>query len=301
MLQMHVHSKEVDLILPGLNQYGFRMSAIGLGCSRLGSIMGSSTGEAEALVAAAIEHGITFFDTASSYGQGDSELILGRALRKNDRLCVVTKIGKRVPIRARLLQPLKGLVRNLAKRSGNAGDFIKKSRSAPLPTCFDLPFLSQELDKSRRRLGVDCVPMVMLHSAPEMALRKGEAIDFLDRARERGAIQMVGASVDDLYAAEAALSDNRISAIQAPLREGDVDMAKWAERARAAGRIVIAREVLHGLDGGAPILRADVHRRLLRILGDKNVGVSLVGTTKLTHLSELMEIARSELDKQKAL
>ncbi|MBI3515465.1 MAG: aldo/keto reductase, partial [Proteobacteria bacterium] len=57
-----------------------------MGCSRLGSLL-AAAGErgAERAVAVALDHGIRFFDTADIYGQGDSERLLGRALRSTGR------------------------------------------------------------------------------------------------------------------------------------------------------------------------------------------------------------------------
>jgi len=282
------------MLLPHINFGGFNISSLGLGCSRLGSIMGSSVGEAENLVAKALDFDITYFDTASSYGQGDSERILGRIIGKNDKICLVTKIGKKVPFRAMLLKPIKGLVRDLARWSGGAGTVIKKSRAGSLPVMFDIPFLERELLKSRQRLNLDCIPMVMLHSPSETVLLEGEAVGVLERAQERGDIRIVGVAVDDLAAAEAALCDARIKAIQVPYYEGDVAMINWVERAQQSGKLVIAREIFQGIPAVSP---ADVHahlrHNLKRVLSTDGIGVSLVGTTKTAHLSEVIDIAQS--------
>ena len=51
-----------------------------------------------ATVAAALDHGIRFFDTAPHYGAGVSELRLGRALQGVDRagVAIATKVGRRI-------------------------------------------------------------------------------------------------------------------------------------------------------------------------------------------------------------
>lgn len=287
------------MALPYIDLNGFRVSVLGLGCSRLGSMMGSSIEEAETLVAKAVNLGITFFDTASSYGQGDSERILGRVIGKNDQICLVTKVGKKVPLKAKVLQPVKGMVRKFARRSGKAGAIIKQTRSGSLPVCFDIPFLESELDKSRRRLGLHCIPLVMLHSPPASVVLEGDAVGVLEKARERGALRMVGVAVDDLAAAEATLKDDRITAVQVPFYENDVAMADWAARAKAAGKMVVAREIFHGLQSVDVTDTNDhIRRNLRRVLTSEGVGVSLVGTTKAVHLSEILEIAQSELSGQ---
>lgn len=249
------------------------------------------------LIANAIDRGITFFDTASSYGQGDSERVLGRIIGNNDQVCLVTKVGKKVPFKAKVLQPVKGLVRKFARRSGMAGAFIKRSRSGTLPVCFDDTFLVRELDKSRRRLGLDCIPVVMLHSPSASVLLKGDAVSVLEKARERGSLRMVGVAVDDLEAAEATLKDDRIIAVQAPLYENDVAMADWASRAKQAGKLVVAREIFHGMQTvDASDINDHIRRNLRRVLTSEGVGVSLVGTTKSDHLTEILDIAQDELN-----
>lgn len=267
-----------------------KISRIGLGCSRLGSMMGSSAEEAHSLVDAAIEGGITLFDTASTYGQGDSERFLSHALRRHQDLCIVTKIGKKVPLKARLLQPVKGLVRTLARYSGKTGAIVKKSRGGSLSTCFEPAFLERELVGSMKRLGTDCIPVIMLHSASGDVVSRGIAIEVLDRAREKGHVRVVGVSVDDIPAAEACLVDSRITMIQVPYLEGDSAFAAWATRAAAAGKIVVAREIFQSVTP-RPLTDDVLRANLQRSLGDGNIGVTLVGTTKCKHLLQTLEMA----------
>jgi aryl-alcohol dehydrogenase-like predicted oxidoreductase len=256
--------------------------------------MGATKEEAEALILLAIEQGVTYFDTASSYGQGDSERILSRIVGKNDQLCLVTKIGKQVPMKARILKPVKGLLQRFTRLSKKLGNKVKQSRGGGLPVFFNKSFLRKEIDKSRRRLGVECIPMVMLHSVPEAVLLQRNAVDFLEHEREKGNIRIVGVSVDGLHAAEAALHDYRISAIQVPFYEGDTAMSEWIKKAKLAGKLVIAREVFNGIKLVTPIERKDfLKRNIRRVISNENIGVSLVGTTSPAHLREIIEIAKS--------
>jgi len=254
--------------------------------------MGASKREAEEVIAQAVDLGVTFFDTASSYGQGDSERILGRIVGANDKVCITTKIGKLVPLRARVLQPVKGIVRMLARYSNKAGTSVKQSRGGTLPVCFETSFLERELDSSRRRLGLSCIPMVMLHSPSAAVLLRGDAVDFLEKARGRGTLQVVGVAVDDIEAAEATLRDTRITAVQVPFYENDEVMAEWAVRAKDAGKLVVAREIFHGIQS-VPDASSHIRRNLQRVFSSEGVSVSLVGTTKPEHLSEIMAIAQA--------
>src|SRR4026209_2185466 len=68
------------------------VSVVGLGCNNFGSMIDAE--RTRAVVDAAIDAGINYFDTAESYGQGQSEEFLGAALagRRSDVL-VATKWG----------------------------------------------------------------------------------------------------------------------------------------------------------------------------------------------------------------
>jgi aryl-alcohol dehydrogenase-like predicted oxidoreductase len=66
------------------------VSLLGLGCGGLGSLTRPRTRrESLSLIAAAVDSGITLFDTADIYAQGESERILGEALKSSDA-CIVT-------------------------------------------------------------------------------------------------------------------------------------------------------------------------------------------------------------------
>jgi len=65
-----------------LGKTGLRVSALGFGCGNVGGLMIRGTAaERERAIARAVELGINYFDTAPSYGDGQSEQNLGAALR----------------------------------------------------------------------------------------------------------------------------------------------------------------------------------------------------------------------------
>jgi len=81
-----------------LGRSGLEVSAIGLGCMGLSYGYGPATGRQEgiALIRAAFERGVTFFDTAEAYGPGANEELLGEALQPfRDRVVIATKFGFR--------------------------------------------------------------------------------------------------------------------------------------------------------------------------------------------------------------
>ena len=72
------------------------VAVAGLGCNNFGTRLdAASTRE---VVAAALDAGVTLFDTADLYGDGASEEFLGRALgRRRDDVALATKFGMRKP------------------------------------------------------------------------------------------------------------------------------------------------------------------------------------------------------------
>jgi aryl-alcohol dehydrogenase-like predicted oxidoreductase len=80
----------------GTNAGGLEVSALGLGCMGLSHGYGPAVTEADgvALVRAAVDAGVTFFDTAQVYGPFTNEELLGRALAPvRDQVAIATKFG----------------------------------------------------------------------------------------------------------------------------------------------------------------------------------------------------------------
>src|SRR4029450_5843122 len=68
------------------------VSIVGLGCNNFGWRIDAQA--SAKVIDAAIESGITFFDTADRYGKGQSEDFLGRALgSRRDQIILATKFG----------------------------------------------------------------------------------------------------------------------------------------------------------------------------------------------------------------
>jgi aryl-alcohol dehydrogenase-like predicted oxidoreductase len=71
-----------------------RVSVVGIGCNNFGSRMDER--QTAEVVYAALDAGITHFDTAESYGEGESELFLGKALgSRRDQVVIATKFAPR--------------------------------------------------------------------------------------------------------------------------------------------------------------------------------------------------------------
>ena len=79
-----------------LGSSGLEVSALGLGCMGLDHGYGPATDRQEAvkLIRAAVERGVTFFDTAEAYGPFTNEEVVGEALQPmRDQVVIATKFG----------------------------------------------------------------------------------------------------------------------------------------------------------------------------------------------------------------
>ena len=75
---------------------GLKVSAIGLGCMGMGQVYGTALEKADALalMARAVELGVTFFDTAEVYGPFANEELVGEGLKPfRDKVVIATKFG----------------------------------------------------------------------------------------------------------------------------------------------------------------------------------------------------------------
>src|SRR5689334_3042315 len=89
-------SKQTDMQKRILGKSGLEVSALGLGCMSLSFGYGPATEKQQAitLIRKAYELGVTFFDTAETYGPFENEELVGEALQpfRND-VVIATKFG----------------------------------------------------------------------------------------------------------------------------------------------------------------------------------------------------------------
>src|SRR2546428_8552322 len=113
---------------------GLRVSALGFGCGNIGGLLIRGTpAERERAVARAMELGINYFDTAASYGDGQSEENLGRALRTlKASVFVGTKVRvPDVPVSALAGAVARGLEESLRRLGRERVDLCQ--RHSPIP------------------------------------------------------------------------------------------------------------------------------------------------------------------------
>jgi aryl-alcohol dehydrogenase-like predicted oxidoreductase len=187
---------------------GSSISVLGIGCGRVGSISNPvPMREIELTLEAAVESGIDLFDTADIYGQGDSERMLSRLLRRHrDRMFVVTKIGGRHSRYAAAIRIAKPALRMLVRLRPQLGGAVVRARNFSISQRFEPAALRSALESSRRRLGLDRIDGLLLHNPSLETLRDPEIHEFLAQVLYDGKASCVGASVEALSEVEAVLS-----------------------------------------------------------------------------------------------
>lgn len=271
------------------------IARIGLGCSRLGSIGAQDSTPPEKLLQTAAEVGITFYDTADIYGQGDSERYIGKFLRtSNGSFVICTKVGQYFPWYFKPAFLVKGMIKTLLRLSGGASA-ARAVRARTLPQNFSGDYLERRFRSSLERLQTDSVDILLLHSPSADVLRRKDAISTLQAIKQRGAAKRIGAACDDVEALEAALEDDRIDAVQVTLDVLDgVDAGRLHKR-RATGLLVIAREIFGGArpPDSVPLSPEFVRDRLILAASRLDVDVVLVGTTNERRLRRLVNDYRA--------
>jgi aryl-alcohol dehydrogenase-like predicted oxidoreductase len=101
--------------------------------------------------------------------------------------------------------------------------------------------LERSITRSLERLRTDHVDLLQLHSCPEDELRRGDVIDVLERARQRGQARFLGYSGDNA-AARYAVSTGRFDVLQTSINVADHEaLTLTLPAARAADLGVIAK------------------------------------------------------------
>ncbi|MEV7987693.1 aldo/keto reductase [Micromonospora sp. NPDC085948] len=170
-----------------LGRSGIEVSAIGMGCWAIGGPLWGDDrqpygwGEVDddesiRTIHRALDLGVTFFDTASNYGAGHSERILGRALTgRRDGAVIATKFG----------------------------NVSEESTRRALGTDASPAFAVRSLEDSLRRLGTDHVDLYQLHINELPVPAALDLVDTLEGLVDQGKIRAYGWSTDNPASAEA--------------------------------------------------------------------------------------------------
>jgi len=222
------------------------VSPFGLGCARIGGIFKREPREFLDLLGAARDAGITFFDTADMYSQGESERLVGQAFRRGrDRVTIASKVGYVLPAQRRLIASIKPLVRPVIRLLGLRRASLPGAVRGALAQDFSPAYVTTAVEASLRRLGTDHLDLLQLHSPPASVVAAAGWLDALEQLKRAGKIRFYGVSCDTQEAAEAALGFGSVSSLQLPISLLSPDFAHTTlPRARERRVAVIARECL---------------------------------------------------------
>lgn len=146
------------------------------------------------LLQAALDAGITHYDTARLYGYGEAESALGRAIAsRRDKVTVTTKVGILPPKRTPVLSLAKFVARKAAALNPQLRAKLRKRADAMVqPGCFDIPTITRSFETSLRQLGTDYVDFLLLHECVLADVEKPELLDFLQTVQRQGKVRHYG-------------------------------------------------------------------------------------------------------------
>lgn len=283
---------------------GIKVSALGIGCSRVGSLLAKG-GEKEVvdMFHEAVDLGVNFFDTADIYGQGDSERILGKAIRsRRDKVVIETKAGNCFSPAAKVATRFKAPIRALLKHMPFLRKKVQKVRAAQISQNFDPAYLVTAVDASLRRLATEYIDVFMLHDPPSHVIEMSGFLDLADRLKRAGKIRCFGISCNTGREAMLCLENPGIDVIQVPVNGNErvvlEDVLPLAD-VRKVG--VVARSpfssgaLFKNTDSAVQALSKSGNRltpaqaALLSAVSLQGVSVVIVGTSSRRHLRENLE------------
>lgn len=191
-----------------LTRSGLELSEIGIGCATLAfDPAKEAVAAARAMLAKAVEAGVTYFDTSPYYGRGLSERLVGDALRTNTDVILSSKVG-------RLLRPDAAATTHM-----------------PFSVDFDYTYegIMRSVEHSYQRLGMEKIDILFVHDLGSYTHGDADAAQFanffekggyraLDELRRAGDVTAIGLGV------------NEVEICQRALEHGDFDLFLLAGR-----------------------------------------------------------------------
>jgi aryl-alcohol dehydrogenase-like predicted oxidoreductase len=223
------------------------VSEVGFGCAGIGGVFSAGNrADTQRLLRRAFDAGITFFDTADMYTQGDSERLVGEAFRRDrERVIIATKFGYRLPAQKQLLTRIKPLLKPVVARMGLRRRQVHAGiRGTVSDQDFSPGYIIAAVEASLRRLNTDYIDVYQLHSPPRDVLERGEFVQTLNDLLTHGKIRYWGVACEGSADALLCLGYPSLASVQVginALEQAAFDAAipSVAER----GLALIARQV----------------------------------------------------------
>ena len=230
-----------------------KVSEIGLGTWQLGADWGDvDDSTAEKVLAAAIENGVNFFDTADCYGEGLSETRLGKFVKNlSSEVVIATKLG-RFP------------------RPGWPNNFSQEQ-------------FRKHTENSLKRLGIETLDLTQVHCPPTNLLQQGELFHWLRTLKQEGKIKQFGLSVESMEEAQICLQQKGLASLQIIFnifrQKAITSIFKEAQEKKVAiiVRLPLASGLLSGKMNQGSTFSENDHRNFNRDGQKFNVGETFSG------------------------
>lgn len=191
-----------------LGQSGIMVSEIGLGCMSLPT----NQREAQLIVDAAIEHGITYFDTADLYDKGKNEDVIGHALKgKRQDIILASKVGN--------------------KWNEDASGWTWDSSKS---------YITSQIKESLQRLQTDYLDLYQLHGGT-MEDDLEEAVDAFESLKKEGLIRAYGISSIRPNVIHRFLRNGKASSVMMQYSMLDRRSEEWFDMIASLGSSVVTR------------------------------------------------------------
>jgi aryl-alcohol dehydrogenase-like predicted oxidoreductase len=250
-----------------IDRFAHSVSVVGLGTWQLGSdAWGATSGQdAHAVLDAAVEAGVTFFDTADVYGDGRSERACGELHARNPEVLVATKMGRRI---------------------------------AQVAANYNADTFGAWIERSCTNLDVARIDLVQLHCPPDGVYEDDAAFDALDELVQEGRIAAYGVSVETCAQALRAIARPHMASVQIILncfRLKPLDEVLPAARDAGVGiiaRVPLASGLLSGRYNEHTTFARDDHRSYNRHGEAFDVGETFAGVPYEVGLAASHELAQ---------
>ncbi|MDW3223945.1 MAG: aldo/keto reductase [Paracoccaceae bacterium] len=204
---------------------GTEILPLGMGCWPIGGAMFSgdaslgytNTNDAESIrtIHAALDHGITLFDTAAAYGAGHADRLLARALKTRPDAKIVSKIGIAIDEESKQLT------------------FGDTTPDRILPA----------IDQCLVRLDRGCIDMMLLHDNALPVPQAELVFDEMEKARQLGKIKAFGWSTDFSESAKKVAQRPGFGAVEHAMNVF-VDVPQIQQVVKETGAIALIRSPL---------------------------------------------------------
>ena len=170
-----------------LGKSGIEVTKLGLGLWAIGGTEWGETDDKESLdmISAALDLGINFFDTADIYGDGHSEVLLGKAMQgRREKFVVASKIG---------------------------WDGFDHEKRVSVYTTVDR--LVAGVESSLKRLGTDYLDLIQCHidfHEPNMEIY----VEGFQKLQAQGKVRAYGVSTSDFEYLQEFNADNKTATLQ---------------------------------------------------------------------------------------